>query len=94
MRKLGGARVVRGVGARRALRLAGMREVGKRVLVLPLATGMTMTLVLSSMRSRCAREGREGANCVIWCRLDQKTSRQGGDVRGIETRRDRARVER
>ena len=73
-----------GALARDALRLAGMREVGKRVLVLPLATGMTMTLVLSSMRSRCAREGREGANCVIWCRLDQKTCVKAATCAGLK----------
>ena len=82
MRKLGGARVVRGV-ARDALRLAGMREVGKRVLVLPLATGMTMTLVLSSMRSRCAREGRGGELCDL-VSIGSKDVRQGATRAGLK----------
>ena len=58
-----------------AFRVAGLEDCGA-ALVLPLATGMTLTLVLLSMR-----EAR-GGNClqnplrasrVVWCRLDQKT---------------------
>ena len=38
-------------------------------LVLPLATGMTLTLVLLALRSKRPKT----ATKVVWCRLDQKT---------------------
>lgn len=66
--------------ARDALKLAGMRDVGKRVLVLPTATGMTLTLVLTSLKKRCGVEGR----CVIWSRLDQKTCVKAVTCAGLE----------
>lgn len=66
--------------ARDALRVAGMRDLGKTTLVLPTATGMTMTLVLTSLRS--LRGG--GAKVVIWCRLDQKTCVKAVTCAGLE----------
>ena len=57
-----------------AFREAGLEDAGP-ALVLPLATGMTLTLTLLAMRA--LRGGNDGdrtrATRVIWCRLDQKT---------------------
>ena len=57
-----------------AFRHAGLEDAGP-ALVLPLATGMTLTLTLLAMRA--LRGGNDGdrtrATRVIWCRLDQKT---------------------
>lgn len=58
-----------------AFRIAGMEEAGP-VLTLPLATGMTLTLVLLAIKQQ--RGGNDQntpkhASRVIWCRLDQKT---------------------
>lgn len=57
-----------------AFREAGLEDAGLP-LVLPLATGMTLTLTLLAMRA--LRGGNDGdrtrATRVIWCRLDQKT---------------------
>jgi O-phospho-L-seryl-tRNASec:L-selenocysteinyl-tRNA synthase len=50
-----------------ALRVAGMAELGP-ALVLPLATGMTLTLALLALRAQ-----RPEARFVIWPRVDQKT---------------------
>ena len=65
-----------------AFRIAGLEDAGP-ALVLPLATGMTLTLTLLAMRSlRVAKldaSSKDSANDarratrVIWCRLDQKT---------------------
>ena len=65
-----------------AFRVAGLEDAGP-ALVLPLATGMTLTLTLLAMRSlRVAKldaSSKDSANDarratrVIWCRLDQKT---------------------
>jgi O-phospho-L-seryl-tRNASec:L-selenocysteinyl-tRNA synthase len=75
--------------ARDALRLAGMRDLGKRALVLPLATGMTLTLVLSSLRLMVRNSADGGVdaaapNVVIWCRLDQKTCVKAATCAGLE----------
>ena len=51
-----------------AMRVAGMEDMGP-ALVLPLATGMTLTLVLLAMRQKRPKTARK----VVWCRLDQKT---------------------
>jgi O-phospho-L-seryl-tRNASec:L-selenocysteinyl-tRNA synthase len=53
-----------------AFREAGLEEAGP-ALVLPLATGMTLTLVLLAMRALHPEPSK--ATRVIWCRLDQKT---------------------
>jgi glutamate/tyrosine decarboxylase-like PLP-dependent enzyme len=57
-----------------ALALSAARECGLRrtaaALVLPLATGMTLALVLSTLR---ARRGA-GARLVVWSRIDQKSA--------------------
>jgi len=52
--------------AAHALRIAGMPKL--RCLVLPLATGMTITLTLLAMKNR-----KPDARYVIWPRIDQKT---------------------
>jgi len=51
-----------------AMREAGLQDMGP-ALVLPLATGMTLTLVLLALRSKRPKT----ATKVVWCRLDQKT---------------------
>lgn len=51
-----------------AMKIAGLEDMGP-ALVLPLATGMTLTLVLLAMKSKRPKT----ANKVVWCRLDQKT---------------------
>lgn len=48
-------------------RLPGMQGLGA-VTVLPLATGMALTLVLLALRAQ-----RPGAQWVVWSRIDQKT---------------------
>ena len=67
-----------------AFRVAGLEDAGP-ALVLPLATGMTLTLTLLAMRSLRVAKLEEDASSkasandarratrVIWCRLDQKT---------------------
>ncbi|PNH00228.1 O-phosphoseryl-tRNA(Sec) selenium transferase, partial [Tetrabaena socialis] len=51
-----------------ALRVAGLVGVGP-VTVLPLATGMTLSLVLLALRP----QRPPGADVVVWSRIDQKT---------------------
>ncbi|GLI64684.1 hypothetical protein VaNZ11_008038 [Volvox africanus] len=51
-----------------ALRIAGLTGVGP-VSVLPLATGMALTLVLLALRP----QRPPGADAVVWSRVDQKT---------------------
>ena len=51
-----------------AMRIAGLEDMGP-ALVLPLATGMTLTLVLLAVKSKRPKT----ATKVVWCRLDQKT---------------------
>ena len=51
-----------------AMRLAGLTDAGP-TLILPTATGMTLTLVLSALRQLRPPT----ATHVVWCRLDQKT---------------------
>ncbi|GIL73612.1 hypothetical protein Vretimale_5501 [Volvox reticuliferus] len=51
-----------------ALRIAGLTGVGP-VSVLPLATGMALTLVLLALRP----QRPAGADTVVWSRVDQKT---------------------
>ena len=51
-----------------AMRIAGLEAMGP-ALVLPLATGMTLTLVLLAVKSKRPKT----ATKVVWCRLDQKT---------------------
>ncbi|GLC64731.1 hypothetical protein PLESTF_000201300 [Pleodorina starrii] len=51
-----------------ALRIAGLEGVGP-VSVLPLATGMALTLVLLALRP----QRPPGADTVVWSRVDQKT---------------------
>jgi O-phospho-L-seryl-tRNASec:L-selenocysteinyl-tRNA synthase len=70
--------------ARDALRIAGMNDLGKAFLVLPLATGMTMTLVLSSLRMMRRGAAATGATKVIWCRLDQKTCVKAATCAGLD----------
>ncbi|GMF15727.1 unnamed protein product [Phytophthora lilii] len=53
--------------AKDVLRLAGMRAV-QAALVLPVATGMSLTLVLLQLR-----ESKPNARYVIWPRIDQKS---------------------
>lgn len=51
-----------------AMKIAGLGDMGP-ALVLPLATGMTLTLTLLAMRAQRPKS----ATKVVWCRLDQKT---------------------
>ena len=51
-----------------AMKIAGLGDMGP-ALVLPLATGMTLTLVLLAMKKQRPTTGTK----VVWCRLDQKT---------------------
>lgn len=51
-----------------AMKIAGLGDMGP-ALVLPLATGMTLTLTLLAMKSKRPKT----ATKVVWCRLDQKT---------------------
>lgn len=52
-----------------AIRLSGFRQC-PAALIVPMATGMTLALVLQAVR----RQRPEGAKYVIWPRIDQKTS--------------------
>lgn len=51
-----------------AMKIAGLGDMGP-ALVLPLATGMTLTLTLLAMKAQRPK----AATKVVWCRLDQKT---------------------
>ncbi|KAK9794028.1 hypothetical protein WJX73_005919 [Symbiochloris irregularis] len=63
-----------------ALRLAGLADVGE-VTVLPLATGMAMTMTLLALKSQHASKG---ARFVIWPRIDQKTCLKAITAAGLE----------
>jgi O-phospho-L-seryl-tRNASec:L-selenocysteinyl-tRNA synthase len=67
--------------SRDAMRISGMADIGRDVCVLPMATGMTLTMVLMSMRASWAN-ARE-RDSVIWCRLDQKTCVKAATCAGL-----------
>ncbi|KXZ53262.1 hypothetical protein GPECTOR_7g1156 [Gonium pectorale] len=62
-----------------ALRIAGLTGVGP-VSVLPLATGMAITLVLLALRS----QRPAGADTVVWSRVDQKTCLKAVTAAGLQ----------
>ena len=59
-----------------AIRLAGAKE-SKEALVLPLATGMTVTMTLLALKAM-----RPAAKYVIWPRIDQKSCLKAIDAMG------------
>ena len=66
--------------ARDALRVAGLDEVGP-TLVLPLATGMTLSLALAAIRDTRPRTDKRLA--VIWPRVDQKSCIKAVGLAGL-----------
>ncbi|KAF5830836.1 selenocysteine synthase [Dunaliella salina] len=62
-----------------ALRVAGLQDLGS-VTVLPLATGMAMTMTLLAIKAGRPRDARY----VIWSRIDQKTCLKAITAAGLE----------
>jgi len=67
--------------AKDAMRIAGMASIGY-TFVMPLATGMTLTMVLMAMRASWGNAKER--DVVIWCRLDQKTCVKAATCAGLE----------
>ena len=63
-----------------ALRLAGLADLGP-VTVLPMATGMAMTLTLLALK---AQHRRQTGRYVVWPRIDQKTCLKAITAAGLE----------
>lgn len=64
--------------ATQMIRAAGHTDLGEEVVVIPMATGMTIFLCLTTLK----RE-RPDARCVIWCRCDQNSAPKAVALAGL-----------